>query len=83
MSDGKYILPSTVAEALLPINLWATFGRALLDAMPDKYREEIGRKAIEGASFVDQLETINASRAARGVKPLTMGRFMSGMGDDE
>lgn len=67
-----------VADALLPVNLWATFGRDLLDAMPDKFREEVGKKAIEGASYVSQLETINTSRAARGAKPLTMTQFMSG-----
>jgi hypothetical protein len=74
--------PAQIAEALLPTTLWATFGRKLLDAMPDEYREHIGRKAIEGASYVSQLDTINASRAARGVKPLSMGMFMAGMGDD-
>jgi hypothetical protein len=72
-----------VADALLPINLWDTFGRELLDAMPEKYRVEIGRKAIEGASYVSQLETINASRHARGVKPLTMTLFAAGGGDGE
>ena len=71
-----------VADALLPINLWAIFGRDLLAAMPAKFREEIGRRAIEGASYVSQLDSINSSRAARGVKPLTMTLFMAGVGDD-
>jgi hypothetical protein len=72
-----------VAAALLPINLWDTFGRDLLEAMPEKYRVEIGRKAIEGASYVSQLDTINASRHARGQKPLSMAMFSAGMGEDE
>lgn len=72
-----------VADALLPINIWAVFGRDLLDSMPDKFREEIGRKAIEGACYIGQLETINTSRAARGVKPLSMTYFMAGVDPEE
>lgn len=74
-------IKATVADALLPINLWATFGRELLDAMPSEYREEIARKAIEGASYISQLEAINASRAARGVRPLSMSGFSAGIDD--
>jgi hypothetical protein len=72
-----------VSDLLLARLAWGRIGGALMQTMPDDFRETIGRHAIEGASYVSQLETINASRHARGVKPLTMTLFAAGVGDDE
>jgi hypothetical protein len=70
-------------RGLLAISAWETMPDELLAHMPQRYREDIGRKAIEGASYVSQLDTINSSRAARGQKPLTMTMFSAGVGEDE
>jgi hypothetical protein len=70
-------------DALLAKSAWSTMPDALLTHMPAEYREAIGRKAIQGASYVSQLDTINASRHARGQKPLSMTMFAAGVGDDE
>jgi hypothetical protein len=76
-------LPHPLKRGLLAISAWETMPAELLAHMPQRYREDIGRKAIEGASYVSQLDTINTSRAARGQKPLTMTMFSAGVGDDE
>lgn len=76
-------LSHPLERGLLAISAWQSMPDELLAHMPQRLREEIGRKAIEGASYVSQLDTINASRHARGQKPLSMAMFSAGMGADE
>lgn len=70
-------------DEILAKSAWATMEGALAAHMPQRLREDIGSKAIAGASYVSQLETINTSRAARGVKPLSMTYFMAGFDPEE